>query len=387
MSIFRRGEVWYASYTAPDGSRIRQSLGTTDKRQASELHDRLKAEAWRVSRLGEITDITFEEACVRWIEEKAHKKALNADKSRIRFWLQHFSGMYLSEITEDKIYSAVKGMMNRSVEIKWKMSVDAAKRKGKEVPVLKPKESAQGTKTATLAFIKALLRAAERDWKVLEKAPIIKVPTPKNRSIRWLEPHEAMRLIEVCKEPLKSVVEFALSTGLRRSNILNLEWQQIDMQRKVAWIHPEQSKSNRAIGVALNDTACAVLKRQIGNHHRWVFVHQQECTSPQGVKMPAVRKMSGSINARWKLAIKKAGIEDFRFHDLRHTWASWLVQAGVPVSVLQEMGGWESIEMVRRYAHLAPNHLSEHSRKIDSLFSDIGTDMSHEGVLMKLASK
>ena len=91
----------------------------------------------------------------------------------------------------------------------------------------------------------------------------------------------------------------------------NLEWQQIDMQRKVAWIHPEQSKSNRAIGVALNDTACAVLKKQIGNHHRWVFVHQQECTSPQGVKMPAVRKMSGSINARWKLTIKKAGISDF----------------------------------------------------------------------------
>ena len=78
---------------------------------------------------------------------------------------------------------------------------------------------------------------------------------------------------------------------------------------------------------------------------------------------------------------------DFRFHDLRHTWASWLVQAGVPVSVLQEMGGWESIEMVRRYAHLAPNPLSEHSRKIDSLFSDIGTDMSHEGVLMKLTNK
>lgn len=67
-------------------------------------------------------------------------------------------------------------------------------------------------------------------------------------------------MIDECPEPLKSVVAFALSTGLRRSNIINLEWQQIDMQRKVAWIHPEQSKSNQAIGVALNDTACRVLK-------------------------------------------------------------------------------------------------------------------------------
>lgn len=71
---------------------------------------------------------------------------------------------------------------------------------------------------------------------------------------------------------------------------------------------------------------------------------------------------------------KRAGITDFRFHDLRHTWASCLVQAGVPLSALQEMGGWESIEMVRRYAHLAPNHLAEHAKKLDSLFGDYDTN-------------
>ena len=64
------------------------------------------------------------------------------------------------------------------------------------------------------------------------------------------------------------------------------------------------------------------------------------------------------------------GIENFRFHDLRHTWASRLIPSGVPLSVLQEMGGWESREMVRRYAHLAPNHLTEHARKIDDIFGD-----------------
>ncbi|EFX4772436.1 TPA: integrase, partial [Shigella flexneri] len=89
MSLFRRGEIWYASFTLPNGKRFKQSLGTKDKRQATELHDKLKAEAWRVSKLGEIPDITFEEACVRWLEEKAHKKSLDDDKSRIGFWLQH----------------------------------------------------------------------------------------------------------------------------------------------------------------------------------------------------------------------------------------------------------------------------------------------------------
>lgn len=66
---------------------------------------------------------------------------------------------------------------------------------------------------------------------------------------------------------------------------------------------------------------------------------------------------------------KRAGITEFRFHDLRHTWASWLVQVGVPLSALQEMGGWESIEMVRRYAHLSPNHLTEYARKIDDVMT------------------
>jgi integrase len=191
------------------------------------------------------------------------------------------------------------------------------------------------------------------------------------------EPHEAQRLVDECPQPLKSVVKFALATGLRRSNILDLEWSQIDMQRKVTWIHPEQSKSTRAIGVALNDTACKVLRDQIGRHSKWVFVHTEPKTRSDGTIAPAMRKMRVDSNTAWRLAKKRAGIENFRFHDLRHTWASWLIQSGVPLSILQEMGGWESIEMVRRYAHLAPDHLTEHSRQIDAIFAECVPILSH----------
>lgn len=377
MSIFRRGETWYASFTAPDGKRFKQSLGTKDKRQASELHDKLKAEAWRVSKLGEVPAVTFEEACVRWLEERAHKKSLDDDKSRIGFWLQHLAGMQLKDITENHIYNAIQRMPNRRHYENWKLKAEALRKRGKPVPEYVPKPASVATKATHLAFIKALLRAAEREWKVLDRAPVLKVPQPKNKRIRWLEPHEAKRLIDECPEPLKSVVRFALATGLRRSNIINLEWQQIDMQRRVAWINPEESKSNRAIGVALNDTACEVLKNQIGNHHRWVFVYQESSTRPDGSKVPTVRKMRYDANTAWRAALRRAGVEDFRFHDLRHTWASWLVQAGVPLSVLQEMGGWESIEMVRRYAHLAPSHLTEHAKQIDAIFGRIVPNLSH----------
>jgi integrase len=69
----------------------------------------------------------------------------------------------------------------------------------------------------------------------------------------------------------------------------------------------------------------------------------------------------------WQLALKRAGIAEFRWHDLRHTWASWHVQAGTPLHVLQELGGWESVEMVRRYAHLSTVHLTEYVDRLASL--------------------
>lgn len=381
MSLFRRGEIWYASYSLPGGKRIKESLGTTDKRQAQELHDKRKAELWRVDRLGDFPDVTFEEACLRWIEEKSDKKSLDTDKGRMGFWLEHFEGVRLKDITEARIYSAVSRMHNRSNLEIWKARVEAARKKGKTDPVYVAKPVTTSTKAKHLALMKAILRAAERDWKWLEKAPVIKIPAVRNKRVRWLEKDEAKRLIDECPEPLKSVVKFALATGLRRSNIINLEWQQIDMQRRVAWVNPEDSKSNRAIGVALNDTACKVLRDQIGNHHKFVFVHTKAGRRPDGSITPAVRKMRVDDGRAWKSACKRAGIEDFRFHDLRHTWASWLIQSGVPLSVLQEMGGWESIEMVRRYAHLAPNHLTEHAKQIDSIFNDDVPNMSHEGNL------
>ncbi|MGU3521812.1 site-specific integrase [Enterobacteriaceae bacterium C23F] len=132
------------------------------------------------------------------------------------------------------------------------------------------------------------------------------------------------------------------------------------------------------IGVALNDTACEVLRDQIGKHQKWVFVHTWSAHRSDGSKASEIRKVRRDDNRAWSSACRRAGIEDFRFHDLRHTWASWLIQSGVPLSVLQEMGGWESIEMVRRYAHLAPNHLTEHARQIDVIFNEDVPNMSHQ---------
>jgi len=384
MPLFRRGEIWYADFTDPEGKRVKQSLGTKEKRQAQELHDKLKAEMWRMSKLGDFPSVTFSDACLRWLEEKASKKSLDDDKGRMGFWLIHFQNVLLKDITEAKIYQAVSKMVNRKARENWEAKAGALVKRGEDPGIYKDVAVSTSTKAKHLALMKAIMRAAEREWKWIEKSPVIKVPQERGRRVRWLEKHEAVRLIDECPEPLRSTVVFALATGLRRSNIINLQWQDVDLQKKVAWVHPDESKSGRAIGVALNDTACRVLRDQIGNHKKWVFVHRKQSTLPTGQKTELVRKLRVDSNTAWRLALTRAGIDNFRFHDLRHTWASWLVQAGVPLTVLQEMGGWESIEMVQRYAHLAPRHLSAHAKQIDAIFSDNVPNSSHSDNLEML---
>lgn len=378
MSIFRRGEIWYASFTPAGGKRIKQSLGTSDKQQAQELHDKLKAESWREAKMGELATMRFEEACVRWIHEKAEKKTLWNDKDQISFWLEHLSGKRLQDIKEREVYAAVSGAINRNHLNRWRQISAAYAKRGKQAPEYKPRPLTQGTKIKRLAFIRSLFRAAEREWRVIDKGPLIKVPVAKERRIRWLKPDEAKRLISECSEPLKSTVEFALSTGLRRSNITSLRWEQVDMQKRMAWIYADESKSGRAIGVALNDTACAVLRKNIGRHNEFVFAYVDNVRNDKGDLEKQARPVSSNANTSWKKALCRAGIEDFRFHDLRHTWATWLIMAGVPISVLQEMGGWQTIDMVRRYAHFSSDHLSQHARLIDGIFNQSVPNLSQQ---------
>jgi integrase len=115
-----------------------------------------------------------------------------------------------------------------------------------------------------------------------------------------------------------------------------LQWSQIDMNKKLAWIYPDQAKSRKAIGVPLGETAIEVLQRRLGIHLHYVFTYQGHPVTDVTTKA-------------WYKALKRADIpERFRWHDLRHTWASWHAQNGTPLHILQEMGGWSSPSMVKR---------------------------------------
>lgn len=224
---------------------------------------------------------------------------------------------------------------------------------------------AQGVSNATvnrtLEVIRAILRKCVNDWEWLDRAPKIRMLKEPKRRIRYLTREEARRLIAELPEHLADMAIFSLATGLRQSNVTGLQWSQIDLARRLAWIHPDQAKARKAIPVPLNAAAMHVIQKRMGAHPTHVFSFLGRVITQVSTKA-------------WYAALKRAGIENFRWHDLRHTWASWHVQEGTPLFVLQELGGWESPEMVRRYAHLSARHLIEHA---DSL--DLGDLVDEEG--------
>jgi integrase len=133
--------------------------------------------------------------------------------------------------------------------------------------------------------------------------------------------------------------------------VTGLQWKQVDLSRQLAWIHPDQAKARKAIAVPLNTEAMALVQKQVGKHLTHVFSFRGK----------PIKQVSTKA---WYAALERAGIEDFRWHDLRHCWASWHVQNGTPLFALQELGGRESPEMVRRYAHLSASHLAPYAERL-----------------------
>ena len=150
---------------------------------------------------------------------------------------------------------------------------------------------------------------------------------------------EKERLFKELPEHLKSIVTFALATGLKRANVAGLKWLQIDLSRRIAWIFATQAKSSKPIGIPLNDEAMSAILSQRSKHKTNVFTY-----NGKPIKNPA--------GTAWKKALKRTKIENYRFHDNRHTWATNHAVQGTPTRQLTELDGWSGEKMVKRYARM-----------------------------------
>ena len=311
MSLYRRGRIWWIELSSERG-RVRESSGTADKKQAWEYHEKRKGEIWRQDRLGEKPPVTWGEAVAKWLAVKP------------------------------------RGLPDRYRIAAFGFRLDAP------LPLSSERLSAALTNTSAGSWNRSLsLVQAIHSCSGVSCHKIPKRPMPPGRT-RWLTEQEWLRLRTALlgESPLLAfAAEFTLATGLRENNVLNLTWDQVDLRRRVAWLHGDQMKAGRPHGVPLNNAACAILEARRGIHKRWVFGNPD---------YPLYK----ASNRAWYNAVRRARLTGFRWHDLRHTFAAWAVMNGVSLQELMQLGGWKSYTMVLRYAHLSASHLAGASAKV-----------------------
>lgn len=332
----------YIRYTDPSGQRVFRSTGTSSRALATEWASKLHAEIYRTSRLGEKPRRKWTEAVTRWLADKQHKRSLAKDLHNLRWLDPHLRGAMLDEITADLLKDLAA----------LRMSEPRDKREGAK----SEEKTSRSTAEKMLALVRSILRAAY-GWGWIDRVPEVKLVEngkPKE-DYRWLTQAEATKLHDELAEHLRPPFLFSLATGWREQNVLRLEWSRVDMARKVAWVTGSAAKGKRAIGAPLNKQALDVLRAQAGKHSRWVFPNEEGKPYARG------------NNHGFKAAQKRAGIAPLRWHDLRHTWASWHVMSGTSLRALMELGGWRSYQSVLRYAHLSPDHLAADAARLPAV--------------------
>jgi len=297
---------------------VQESTRCTSKREAQEYEEKRRNDIRQQVLLGKKPSHTWPEAVVRWLKEMQHKKSLYDDISQFKWLQQHLNKYELCNISKDLIEKIAQ------------------------------KKEAEGVKPATvnriLALIRSVLSRACKHWEWTDKIPLVRMRMENNARTRWLTREEADKLLAELPEHLSRMAKFTLATGLRANNVSYLEWKDIDLEKKHLIIHPEQNKNKKAHGVPLNQDAIDILINQVGQHPQYVFTYRN-------------KPVDQCSTRAWRLALIRAGITNFRWHDLRHTWASWHIQNGTTLQELFELGGWCSFDMVLRYAHLSSNHL------------------------------
>jgi integrase len=267
---------------------------------------------------------------LRYLEAKASLRSYRDVKRICRHLHPYLGSLTLNQINGDVVWKVIEG----------------ERRKG----------NTPATINRYLATMRSLLRMARDEWQWLDSIPKIRMLPGEVERDRWLTKAEADQLIAVCLPHLAAIVRFALATGCRAREILGLEWKRVDLARQTAWLNLTKNGTPR--GVPLNRNAVSVLEEQIGKHPQYCFTYRGE---------PIKANIS---NKAWFSALEKAGLHDFRFHDLRHTWASWHRQSGTSCDELKELGGWKTRSMVDRYAKFATDHLAIAASRIETGVSD-----------------
>lgn len=341
---------WWYRFTNPKTSRQeRGSTKTADRKLAQQILNKIKSDCWfeiKTVDEDEGQEKLWIEAVTKWYEVKKTKKSIGTDIKRLKVLAPVLDEIPLSQINDDFV---IKEIVNS---------------------LLKKRNVAPATVNRYIDLIRGILNASVR-WNYLDKSPYLTRPGIEAERQRkaWLTPDQFKRAHEAMS-PLKAkLMLHALCTGMRADNIVSLHPKNVDLLEKRIIIAAKDFKSKRSHVVPLNNTALKLLKSEIGTHPDAVFTENGLPFKRYTLK--GWHEVFDDLGINGEL--RESGLllkgERFVFHGMRHTFATWLYRTGVPLDIIQTLGGWskgKEMKMVSIYTHIDDvAHLLPYVRNID----------------------
>ncbi len=349
----KKSSIWWASFTGPDGQRVRRSTGTTNKEEAKALEAKWKLETFRQRQWQAQPPRLFDELMLGYLKATAEvKRSADKDRMRTRHLRRLFGGRVMNDLQPMDV---------------------------REYIVLRKSEGlSNATINREIALLSSAINYANRewDWELPNVTKGRKLKESEGR-VRWISREQAELLIQTAQnEPkaqhLADFIRLALNTGCRSGELLGLEWQRVNLQERLLFLEAAHTKSGKRRSVPLNEMSRQAIVGRLRFRTKycptspWVFARED------GTRIKAVKRS-------FKTACRRSEIEDFHIHDLRHTCAAWLVGVGVPLTEVRDLLGHASVVVTERYAHLSPDNVRAAVAKLDSPLSRFGHTDTKEG--------
>lgn len=339
MGLYRRGKVWWYTIMR-DGRRTQLSTKTDNNRRAKRIYAKAVTDIaeGNCSETVKINyGITFKELAEKYLAYK---------KPRVK--------------SERSVDNETRAIAMLTANIGWKKLNSISVNELEQIQTDALDRNKPATVNRKFDVLKHMFTKAA-DWDMITEDTLKRVRRVKrlkanNARLRYLSKEECVTLIDACDSHLKPIVITALSTGMRRGEILSLKWDNVDLRH--GFILLDRTKNGERREIPVNDTLRDVL---------------QGLTRRLDIPYVFFDAMTGKpyqeVKRSFHSALRRAGIRDFRFHDLRHTFASQLVMAGVDITTVSKLLGHKSLTMTLRYSHLAPSHLTEAVKKIEICYN------------------
>lgn len=339
MGLYKRKDSQSYWMTFRIGRRkISESTGTRNKKLAERIYAKRLTEVTEGRWFNKVTtkDVAMGEVFDRYLREISPTLAPTTDQRNIQMvknMRAFFRDFLIKEVTPSVVskYKAVGLEKNYSRE----------------------------TILRELGLLRRIFNIAMDEWELCNENPVPKVLRTlgkiDSKRVRYLAPEELQRLIVALPSWLRPIVTLARHTGLRRGNIIGLTWSQVDFEREAIII--PQTKNGDPIGLPLTKTALKAIRgvqRVRHLHSPYVFC-----------RIDGKPYSPDAVSASFRRACRRAEVANFRFHDLRHDFASSLVQSGVDIHRVKELLGHRDLRMTIRYCHLSPENLREAVNVLD----------------------